>query len=130
MSSRRRPSNEGGAAGAPFRDCVFCKIAGGEIPAQAVAHDDDFFAFNDLHPLAPVHILVVPRLHLTSLDEIDGLGPDGAGRLLAFIAATARAAGVAGSGYRVVTNTGPDAGQEVMHLHWHIIGGRRLGGMA
>jgi histidine triad (HIT) family protein len=111
-------------------DCIFCKIAAGEIPAQAVAQNDEFFAFADLHPLAPVHVLIVPRRHLTSLDDIEELGEPGAGRLLRFIAATARAAGVAQSGYRVVTNTGADAGQEVMHLHWHIIGGRPLGGMA
>ncbi len=130
MNSRRRRSIERGAAEAPLRDCIFCGIAAGEIPAQAVAQDEEFFAFNDLRPLAPVHVLVVPRRHLTSLDDIEQLGADGAGRLLAFIAATARAAGVAASGYRVVTNAGPDAGQEVMHLHWHIIGGAPLGGMA
>ena len=130
MISRRRRSIERGAAEAPLRDCIFCRIAAGEIPAQAVAQDDEFFAFNDVRPLAPVHVLVVPRRHLTSLDDIEQLGADGAGRLLAFIAATARASGVAASGYRVATNTGPDAGQEVMHLHWHIIGGAPLGGMA
>jgi histidine triad (HIT) family protein len=129
MTSGKGRSAEQGAAEALHRDCVFCRIASGEIPAQAVAQDDEFFAFNDLRPLAPVHVLVVPRRHLTSLDDIEQLGADGAGRLIAFVAATARAAGVAASGYRVVTNTGPDAGQEVMHLHWHIIGGAPLGGM-
>ena len=78
-------------------DCIFCKIAAGDIPAQAVAQDDEFFAFPDLHPLAPVHVLVIPRRHLASLDDVDQLGDDGAGRLLRFIAATARAAGVAGT---------------------------------
>jgi histidine triad (HIT) family protein len=111
-------------------ECIFCRIAAGEVPAEVKASDDEFLAFADIHPLAPVHLLVIPRRHLTSLDELDQLGVDGAGRLLHFIAATARAAGVAESGYRVVSNTGPDAGQEVMHLHWHIIGGRPLGGMA
>jgi histidine triad (HIT) family protein len=111
-------------------DCIFCKIAAGEIPAELVAADDEFIAFADLQPLAPVHLLVIPRRHLASLDEVDELGTDGAGRLLRFIAATARSAGVADSGYRVITNTGPDPGQEVMHLHWHIIGGAPLGGMA
>jgi histidine triad (HIT) family protein len=111
-------------------ECVFCKIAAGEIPAQSVAQNDEFFAFADMHPLAPVHVLVVPRRHLTSMDDIEDLGVDGAGRLLQFIAATAREAGVATSGYRLVTNTGADAGQEVTHLHWHIIGGAPLGGMA
>jgi len=113
-----------------MNDCIFCKIAAGEIPAQVVAQDDEFIAFADLQPLAPVHLLVIPRRHLPSLNEVDELGSDVAGRLLRFIAGTARSAGVAGSGYRVITNTGSDSGQEVMHLHWHVIGGAPLGGMA
>jgi histidine triad (HIT) family protein len=112
-----------------MRDCIFCKIAAGEIPAQIVAQDDEFIAFPDLRPLAPVHLLVIPRRHLASLNEVDELGTDAAGRLLRFIAATARSAAVADSGYRVITNIGPDPGQEVRHLHWHVIGGAPLGGM-
>lgn len=111
-------------------DCIFCRIAAGELPAEVVAETEEFVAFADLHPLAPVHLLVVPRRHLVSLADIDGLGVEAAGRLLSFIAACARDAGVAESGYRVTSNSGPHAGQEVMHLHWHIIGGAPLGGMA
>jgi histidine triad (HIT) family protein len=111
-------------------DCIFCRIADGEIPARSVAADGEFLAFEDLHPLAPVHLLVIPRRHVASLDDVEGLGTDGAGRLLKFIAATARAVGVAETGYRLISNTGPDPGQEVMHLHFHIIGGAPLGGMA
>lgn len=110
-------------------DCIFCKIAAGEIPAQVVAEDDEFMAFADLQPLAPVHLLVIPRHHVASLNDVGELGAAVADRLLRFIAATARSAGVAESGYRLITNTGPDPGQEVMHLHWHIIGGAPLGGM-
>ena len=95
-----------------------------------VGETDEFIAFKDINPVAPVHLLVIPRRHVTSFDDIEQLGIGTSGRLLAFIAATARAAGVAESGYRVVTNVGADAGQEVMHLHWHILGGERLGGMA
>jgi histidine triad (HIT) family protein len=95
-----------------------------------VAQDDEFIAFKDTRPKAPVHLLVVPRVHIASLDEIETLGVEAAGRLLAFAAAAARLAGVAGSGYRLVANTGADAGQEVGHLHLHVIGGGRLGGMA
>ncbi|HEY5169099.1 MAG TPA: HIT domain-containing protein, partial [Thermoleophilia bacterium] len=83
----------------------------------------------DAHPLAPVHVLVIPRAHVASLDEAEALSPEASARALVFIAATARSAGVAETGYRVITNTGPHAGQEVMHLHWHVIGGTRLGGM-
>ena len=110
-------------------DCIFCRIAAGDIPADVVAQDDDFVAFRDVRPLAPVHLLVIPRSHVASLDEAEELSAEASARALAFIAATARSAGVAESGYRVITNTGPDAGQEVMHLHWHVIGGARLGGM-
>ena len=110
-------------------DCIFCRIAAGEIPADVVAQDDDFVAFRDVRPLAPVHVLVIPRAHVASLDEAEALErTPRPGRSL-FIAATARSAGVAATGYRVITNTGPHAGQEVMHLHWHVIGGTRLGGM-
>jgi histidine triad (HIT) family protein len=110
-------------------DCIFCRIAAGEIPADVVREDDHFVAFRDARPLAPVHLLVVPRTHVASLDEAEVLDDGASTRALGFIAATARSAGVAESGYRVVANTGPDAGQEVAHLHWHIIGGKRLGGM-
>jgi histidine triad (HIT) family protein len=95
-----------------------------------VSEDEHFVAFPDARPHAPVHLLVIPRTHVASLDEVESLGSDASARALAFIAATARGAGLADSGYRVVTNTGPDAGQEVQHLHWHVIGGARLGGMA
>jgi histidine triad (HIT) family protein len=95
-----------------------------------VAQDDDFIAFHDVRPLAPVHLLVIPRRHVASLDEAEDLDDSASARALGFIAAAARSAGVAESGYRVITNTGPDAGQEVMHLHWHVIGGTSLGGMA
>lgn len=111
-------------------DCVFCRIAAGESPAEVVAATDEFVAFHDLHPVAPVHVLVVPRVHLTSLDLVGQLGPGGAERLLRFVDEVARATGVHETGYRVVMNSGPDAGQEVFHLHLHVIGGRRLGELA
>ncbi len=111
-------------------DCVFCRIAAGELPAEIVRQDDHFVAFRDVRPLAPVHVLVIPRDHVASLDEAGALSGGASASALAFIAETARTAGVADGGYRVITNTGPDAGQEVMHLHWHVIGGARLGGMA
>jgi histidine triad (HIT) family protein len=110
-------------------DCIFCRIAAGDIPAELVNEDEHFVAFPDVRPLAPLHLLVVPRAHVCSLDEAEALGPEASARALGFIAATARRVGVAESGYRVITNTGPDACQEVQHLHWHVIGGARLGGM-
>jgi histidine triad (HIT) family protein len=111
-------------------DCIFCRIAAGEIPADVVASDEHFVAFRDLNPLAPVHVLVVPRQHVVSMADLDALPAAAAAGLLPFAARVAREAGVEASGYRLLTNTGADAGQEVLHLHWHVIGGRALGGMA
>jgi histidine triad (HIT) family protein len=111
-------------------DCIFCRIAAGEIPAARVAEDEHFLAFDDLDPLAPVHVLVIPRQHVASMAEFEQLPSDVAAALLPFAARVAREAGVEESGYRLLTNTGADAGQEIAHLHWHVIGGRTLGGMA
>jgi histidine triad (HIT) family protein len=111
-------------------DCIFCRIAEGEVAADIAAADGEFVAFADAHPVAPVHLLVVPRQHVASLAEVDALAPDAAGRMLRFIAAAAEQAGLAANGYRVITNSGPDAGQQVHHLHWHVVGGARLGRMA
>jgi histidine triad (HIT) family protein len=110
-------------------ECIFCKVAAGDIPADLAGQTDEFVAFSDINPVAPVHLLVIPRRHVASLDGVEELGAGASGRLLAFIAAMAREAGVAESGYRVVTNVGVDARQQVLHLHWHILGGERLGGM-
>jgi histidine triad (HIT) family protein len=107
-------------------DCVFCRIAKGEIPARFVHQDDELVAFHDLAPQAPVHVLVIPRRHLTSLaacTEADGAL---VGRLAIVAARLARELGLAG-GWRLVANTGEDGGQSVAHLHFHLLGGRRLG---
>ena len=107
-------------------DCLFCKIADGSIPSQAVYADDHVLAFRDINPGAPVHVLLMPRRHVANLND---LGPDDAelaGHLMLTAARVARDLGVAESGYRVVANVGPDAGQSVNHLHWHILGGRGL----
>jgi histidine triad (HIT) family protein len=107
-------------------DCVFCKIARREIPAQIVYQDDQVTAFRDLNPQAPVHVLVVPNQHVGSVAEI---GPGNGPLLAALVTAATRVAeeaGVAGSGYRLVFNVGEDAGLSVPHLHLHVLGGRRL----
>jgi histidine triad (HIT) family protein len=105
-------------------DCVFCKIASAEIKADIVRADADVVAFNDLNPRAPLHVLVIPREHIPSLAEAEDA------RLVGVIAQTAAAvardAGYGRSGFRVVTNVGPDAGQSVNHLHFHVLAGRRL----
>ena len=108
-------------------DCIFCRIAGGEIPSKVVLEDSEFVAFRDLHPKAPQHLLVIPREHLVSLNDLRD-HPDGRGdRLLQFIVRVAEELGIEVSGYRALTNVGPDGGQEIQHLHFHILGGENLG---
>jgi len=108
-------------------DCIFCRIARGEIPSTVVLEDAGFVAFRDLHPKAAAHVLVVPREHIVSFNDIQGR-PDGlGGALFQFIVNVAERLGVKESGYRVLTNVGPDGGQEVQHLHFHILGGENLG---
>ena len=107
-------------------NCLFCRIVAGEIPDAVVRCDEDFVAFQDIAPKAPVHLLVVPARHVHSLAGADGLVERERAAMLVFIADVAREAGVEESGYRVTTNHGPDARQSVFHLHWHIMGGARL----
>ena len=108
-------------------DCLFCKIVAGTVPSEEVASTDGTYAFRDIQPGAPTHVLVVPRRHVT---DAAGVGPDD-GDLLAELFTTAQAVarqeGVDGTGYRLVLNVGEDASNSVPHLHLHVIGGRRLG---
>jgi histidine triad (HIT) family protein len=105
-------------------DCLFCRIARGEIPATIVAETDDCVAFRDIDPKAPTHVLVIPRAHVDSLDTADDAALVGKLSLLA--ARIARDEGITESGYRTVVNTGAAAGQTVFHLHLHLLGGRAL----
>ncbi len=105
-------------------DCIFCKIAAGEIFAPTVFKDDICVAFNDMSPQAPTHILIIPRAHLDSLDAAGDLHKDVLGHLLLTAAEIARDKGFADDGYRVVINTNSDGGQTVFHLHVHLLAGR------
>lgn len=105
-------------------DCLFCRIVRGEIPATVVAQDDDCIAFRDVAPQAPVHVLVVPRQHVASLDAVTD--PMLLGRVMTMAAAVARQEGIVDAGYRTVVNTNGNGGQTVFHLHAHVLGGRRL----
>ncbi len=106
--------------------CVFCKVAKGLVRADIVMQDEHMVAFKDIHPQAPVHVLVIPRQHLTALWEADETHSPLLGRMLVACNEVAQQLGVDQSGYRVVTNAGPDAGQSVDHLHFHVLGGRKL----
>lgn len=106
------------------QDCLFCKIIAGEIPSGTVYEDDVCYAFNDISPQAPTHILIVPRDHFASLDEAADNQKELLGHLLLTAAAIAREKGFANDGYRIVVNTNSDGGQTVFHLHVHLLGGR------
>ena len=108
-------------------DCIFCRIASGEIPSEIVYQDKEAFAIRDIHPQAPKHLLIMPRQHIPTLAEVSEGREALLGHLVAIANLLAKKEGVAGSGYRVVINSGPDSGQEVPHLHLHLLGGRRLG---
>jgi histidine triad (HIT) family protein len=105
-------------------DCIFCKIAAGEIPSTRVFEDETCIAFNDLTPQAPTHILIIPRDHVDSLDKASVDTKDTLGHLLLTAAEIAREQGFAENGYRVVINTNADGGQTVFHLHVHLLAGR------
>jgi histidine triad (HIT) family protein len=109
-------------------DCLFCKLVAGEIPARIVKRTDDAVAFHDIDPKAPVHVLVIPTTHVPAVRDADGAeGKAMLGRLLQFTAEVAGELGLDDGGYRIVTNTGQDARQSVDHLHFHVLGGRKLG---
>jgi histidine triad (HIT) family protein len=106
--------------------CLFCRIAEGEIPATVVYEDESVIAFEDLNPQAPVHVLAIPRVHVADFAGLGDLPGEQAGDIIRGVAAAATAVAQPG-GYRLATNTGPDAGQSVFHLHFHLLSGRRLG---
>jgi histidine triad (HIT) family protein len=107
-----------------MESCIFCRMVQREMPAKIVYEDEAAVAFEDIHPRAPTHLLVIPRKHLSSLNEMTAEDESMAGHLLAIAARLAREKGVDGSGYRIVVNNGVGAGQSVFHLHLHVLGGR------
>ena len=110
-----------------MEDCLFCKIIKGEIPSTKVYEDEFVYAFKDINPEAPVHILVVPKKHIESVNGIEEAYENIIGKIFLAIKKIAKEQGLAERGYRVVSNCGKDAGQTVMHLHFHILGGKELG---
>ncbi len=106
-------------------DCIFCKIIAGEIPSTKVYEDETVYAFRDINPQAPTHILVIPKAHIASVNELNADNSAVVAHIFEVIPQIAAAEGLTG-GYRVVSNCGPDAGQTVFHLHFHILGGQEL----
>ena len=110
-----------------MEDCLFCKIIKGEIPSTKVYEDDEILAFNDINPAAPIHILVIPKKHIASLAHMEKEDEAIVGKIYGVINKIAEEKGFKESGYRVIVNCGKDAGQEVMHLHFHILAGGKMG---
>lgn len=108
-------------------NCLFCKIVAGEIPSDIVYQDDKVVAFSDIKPEAPVHVLIVPRRHIPAISELDEADASVMGELFLAAKKVAKALGINESGYRLVVNNGPDAGQDVFHVHMHLLGGRLFG---
>ncbi len=106
-------------------DCIFCKIVAGKIPSKKAFENDDLLAFHDVNAQAPVHLLVIPKRHVATLDEARDEDRDLLGKILLAIPEIARANGIAGA-YRVVNNCGAEAGQSVFHIHFHLLGGREM----
>lgn len=108
-----------------MENCLFCKIADGAIPSSKVYEDEKILAFRDINPQAPVHILVIPKVHISGADGITGENSGIVAYIFEKIPAIAKSAGIT-NGYRIISNCGPDACQSVPHLHFHILGGAKL----
>lgn len=109
-----------------MENCIFCKIIKGEIPSQKVYEDDEILAFKDINPLAPVHILVIPKKHIETTNDLEEIDEPVIGKIFTVIKKLAKENNLE-NGYRIVNNCGEDGGQEVKHLHFHLLGGRKLG---
>ena len=107
-------------------DCLFCKIIAGEIPSSKVYEDEYVYAFNDISPEAPVHVLIVPKAHIASANDLTDENADVVSKIFLAANKIAEEKGIAEGGYRIVNNCGDDGGQTVKHLHFHLLGGRSL----
>ncbi len=110
-------------------DCIFCKLAGGEVPADFIYESEDVVALADLHPQAHVHILIIPKRHFATTLDMSDEAPKIFGAMLVASSAVARIKGVDKSGFRIFLNTNADGGQEIFHVHMHVLGGERIGPM-
>ena len=107
-------------------ECIFCRIVAGELPSDIVYQDEDFLAFRDIMPKAPVHVLIIPKTHITSVAELTEGQENLAGRLMIIANKLAEKEGIARKGYRLAINCGSEGGQVVPHLHLHLLGGRQM----
>ena len=107
-------------------NCIFCKIVKGELPAKIIAQNEKFIAFEDIHPVAPVHLLIIPKAHIPSVKELEGKWGEVMGGATELANSLAKKFSVGESGFRLVVNTGKESGQTVFHLHMHLLAGRQL----
>lgn len=110
-----------------MEDCIFCKIVKGEIPSTKVYEDENVYAFNDINPAAPIHVLVIPKKHIASLADMEEVDQKIISKIYKVINEIAEKQGFKEKGYRVIVNCGKDGGQEVGHLHFHLLAGKQLG---
>ncbi len=110
-----------------MEDCLFCKIVAGDIPSVKVYEDDKVYAFNDIEPQAPTHIIIVPKMHISSSNELTDDNAEVIGHIFTVAAKIAKEKGFAEKGWRIVNNCGEDGGQTVGHIHFHLLAGRNLG---
>ncbi len=108
-------------------DCLFCRIAAGDLPADIVHQDEELVAFRDIHPQAPTHILIIPRRHIETLNDLTAADGETVGRMILTAQTLAAREGIAEAGYRTVMNCNREAGQSVFHIHLHLLGGRPMG---
>lgn len=110
-----------------MEDCIFCKIINKEVPSTIVYEDEDVIAFKDIHPVTPVHILVIPKKHISSLVKLKKEDEAVIGKIYSVINKIAKQEGILDKGFRVIVNCGEDGGQVVKHIHFHLLGGKKLG---
>jgi len=107
-------------------ECIFCKILNGDIPSKKVYENEFVYAFHDINPMAPVHVIVIPKVHIESANKIDDTNSSYIAKVFEAIPCVAKELGIAETGYRVITNIGENGGQTVKHIHFHILGGMKL----
>ncbi len=110
-----------------MEDCVFCKIIKGEIPSEKVYEDEDILAFKDINPAAPIHVLIIPKKHIATLMEVTQEDSKLMAKILRAVQEVAKIMGIEEKGFRLIANCGPDSGQEVMHIHFHLLAGKVMG---
>jgi histidine triad (HIT) family protein len=110
-------------------DCIFCKIINGDIKSEKIYENDKILAFADINPIAPVHILVIPKIHINGVDSLDKTNAEVMADIFLAINECAKLKSIENSGFRIIINNGKDGGQDVLHMHAHLIGGKKLGRM-